>query len=591
MPVNVLPGSAAAAAGLQDGDIITALDGAAVRSFASDLQIPIARKTLREPFMLTVRRGERTLDLKGVLGGEQVAPIAVAQGALLVWPVLPWMGRGTPGQMQPEGTWVAVLDLATGQERWRRMVPPATRAMTPPRPLLVPTPSGPLALFAEDEELVALSAAANQAEQAVWRVPGEGRLLSAAQVVSFTDLEGETTALWLPDPVAGSAVLRRVRDGRTLVRVDQGGATAPILEGSDLLVADPDGGVAAYDLAYATRRWRSSEVTRVLAMVGDLVVALPRDGRLVVLDRSSGNLRRNLGGLVPLERQVVSGDRLIIQVQLADQRQALVALTLPGAAEAWMAPLPGAPSRMIADPANPGGVVLTFADPAIASVVRLDREGHLVDVVDLLADVRVETPVAANRQGAETIVVGTEAFPVPGGAVVVRADGMVRRNALVPGRSAPVTVEELPMDREPKSWRSLPQGGAWAATSFQGNLVIWLERPLASTAVMDVRIGQRSGVLDDGSLRLRWVGDEEVRREDGQPTGQGWSYVGWNPKPAGSPAAGRRRVCLLLAPPANRRAGLPPLIRVSCDGLAAPASEGAFPWFLRSTWTPLSGAP
>ena len=45
-----------------------------------------------------------------------------------------------------------------------------------------------------------------------------------------------------------------------LARLPIRGVGTPLIDGADVAVADPDGGLAVYDLAYGQRRWRSDAV-------------------------------------------------------------------------------------------------------------------------------------------------------------------------------------------------------------------------------------------------------------------------------------------------------------------------------------------
>jgi serine protease Do len=64
VPVEeVVPGSPAAKAGLRAGDLVTALDGQAIRK-GQDLQLALARRKAGEAVEVSVVRGERTLKVK-----------------------------------------------------------------------------------------------------------------------------------------------------------------------------------------------------------------------------------------------------------------------------------------------------------------------------------------------------------------------------------------------------------------------------------------------------------------------------------------------------------------------------------------------
>ncbi|MBR3689540.1 MAG: trypsin-like peptidase domain-containing protein [Eggerthellaceae bacterium] len=78
---GVYANTGAAAAGLQQGDIITAFDGAAVES-ASDLMLDVRLKNPGDEITLTVNRGGEVLELKVTLGSDS-EQASVSQGSWL----------------------------------------------------------------------------------------------------------------------------------------------------------------------------------------------------------------------------------------------------------------------------------------------------------------------------------------------------------------------------------------------------------------------------------------------------------------------------------------------------------------------------
>ncbi|MGA1392171.1 MAG: PDZ domain-containing protein, partial [Phycisphaerales bacterium] len=76
---RVLPRSAASGAGMRRGDLLVALDGAAIRS-TRELLLAIAAKRVGETVTIRLRRGDGTLDVQATLrplagaGGTAIAP-------------------------------------------------------------------------------------------------------------------------------------------------------------------------------------------------------------------------------------------------------------------------------------------------------------------------------------------------------------------------------------------------------------------------------------------------------------------------------------------------------------------------------------
>lgn len=390
---QVIPGSSAAAAGLQSGDILLRLNGQEMRSFTGDLMPAVIALGVRGSFTAVVRRGATEVTCQGTLGGELVAPVAADATTVLVWPTGILRSGGRALQAAPEGLWVESLDATTGARRWRQAIAPATAEGLPARPLLLHG----LVILTDGPDLVARDAVTG-AER--WRQPALGDRLARARMTR--DL------LWLPgegrshllDPQHGSVVAEVPLDA------DEG-----LVSGQDLFTST-GASVQRADLGEVRQAWGSEEAARVLAVSGDGVWAVSNAGPLILLDRSSGRERRRYGDWPAIHEHLILGDQVVINGQAGPERSVLAGINLAGGSVAWSVGLP------------PGLEVLSLSDDGQGAAAVVGTKDGAVGVLHLARDgtLRGLTPIDPRP--------GLRVQPLPDGALVLDDEGA--RRVLLP---------------------------------------------------------------------------------------------------------------------------------------------------------------
>ena len=337
VPIDIMPGTSAAAAGLLPEDVLQRFNGQEMRSFTADLVPAVLALTVRSPFTAQVRRGSETITLNGTLGGEMVEPVIANERTVLVWPTMigstPAIAAAAPGT-RPEGLWVAVHDLATGAELWRHAVPPATQDELPARPLLTPDD---LVVLADGGDLVALPAhppAGTKDLQPVWRLSGQSDLLRNAKVIG-------RNLLWLADQGRDESLLVEAATGRPWARLPIDATQEPLLLGADLYARTEDGTLTAWDLGLGRKRWTIPNIARLAAAAGDTLWVVNVTGQLIALDRFAGSVRRLYGEWTGVVDSRVSGERLYLHATPTATTHSLACISLSGGAVLWQQNLPG----------------------------------------------------------------------------------------------------------------------------------------------------------------------------------------------------------------------------------------------------------
>ena len=325
--VVVLDGTAASAAGLRTGDIITAFNQQQIRDFHRDLIPAVQQCAEGAPFVITVQRDRQAMKIEGRLGGEPVETVAANERVALVWPVRQM--RNARGQ--GEGMWVAAHDLVSGAELWRGVLPPANTEQEATTPLLTPDD---VVIAVDGADLVAIALREPPERRERWRLAGLAPWLERARLL------GPDVAL-LADAAHGQARVIDLASGETLFALACDVDAGAVLEGGDLLVRAPDGRLTCWDLGHGRLRWRSEKAMyAALALSGDGAYALTERKQLVALDRASGAQRRLYGDWSGVEDSIAAPGRLYAEVKRTDAGRALIAVALPGGAVLWERPLP-----------------------------------------------------------------------------------------------------------------------------------------------------------------------------------------------------------------------------------------------------------
>ncbi len=562
IPVEIMPGTSAAAAGLLSDDILLRFNDAEMHSFSADLVPAVLALTVRSPFTAEVLRGEQTVKLRGTLGGEMVEPVTINERSVLVWPTTLGPGQqavaaALPGT-RPEGLWAAVHDLATGAELWRHAIPPATAEDSPARPLLT---SDDLVLLTDGGDLVALAAHPPQARapgvelEPVWRLTGQAPSLRDARLIGGR-------ILWLPDLGHDQSQLVDALNGVVLACLPIDSAQAPVLMGSDLFARQDDGTLSCWDLGFGRLRWKIPGIARLAAAQGDTLWAVNTTGQLVSLDRFSGAIRRLYGdwvgvidGRVALGAADHGGDRLYLHVTPTATTHALVCLSLAGGAILWQQRLP-ADIAGIEPTADGVGCLLAGTrsegvppEPAVA--MAFDLQGSIVRVAELVG----EPGMAQVRF-------------LHGGLLLAEGTGLRATPATVPAAGQPL-ASRAAADPAQLNWQAVGSARYALEPASEGRgHNLWVE---VSSDDLRVRLGQLGPVVDQDGLLLSFPASPDAAPE----------LPDTLTAEAQSTTDGHRRWRVRIPGVIFARGGLPWQIRAttttSVDGAAAP-------WWLRSVW-------
>ena len=570
IPVEIMPGTSAAAAGLLSDDVLLRFNGAEVHSFSTDLVPAVLALTVRSPFTAEVRRGERILTLHGTLGGEMVEPVAINERSVIVWPTTIGPGQqaiaaALPGT-RPEGLWAAVHDLATGAELWRHAIPPATAEDSPARPLLT---ADDLVLLTDGGDLVALPAhpakphTAGAELEPIWRLAGQAPALRDARLIGGR-------LLWLPDLGHDQSQLVDGLTGVVLAYLPIDSAQAPLLLGSDLFARQDDGTLSCWDVGLGRLRWKVPGIARLAAAQGDTIWAVNTTGQLVSLDRFAGTTRRLYGdwvgvvdGRVALDvtspasptAAAHGGDRLYLHVTPTATTHALVCMSLAGGAVLWQQALPADIAGI--EPTTEGvgcllaGTRIEGVPPEPAVALAFDLQGNIVRVAELAGD-----PGLAQVR-----------FLV-GGLLLSEASGLRATPAEVPASPKPIASTTAD-DPALLNWQTAGSARYALEPKAPGKSYdLWVD---TTTEDLRIRIGQLGPVVDQNGFLLTFPGNP-----DAVPVLPDILNA-----EAQAAVDGHRRWRVRIPATIFARSGLPWQIRAAtASGSDCPPA----PWWLRNAW-------
>jgi outer membrane protein assembly factor BamB len=566
---EVLEGCSAAGAGMQTGDVLTSFNGNKTTNFERDLRAVVAGMGVRAPFTATVLRDGKAVELKGLLGGERVEPLAVNATTVLAWPTI---DTQTGQRGVPEGTWFDAIDLASGKRLFRYAVEAITDRDGPTRPLLtaddliITKEAGDLVCLAAREVHVDPKAGADAmpAPRVVWRGSiGAGSFKHAR-------LLGDSL-LWLPQDEHGQVDLIEIATGHVLFSLNEDLAAAPVLSDGVCYAIGAKDAVACWDLGLGRARWRSERpATAIITAVGDAVYVLDDAHQLVTLDRFSGAVRRRFGDWPAIEAFDLQGSRLYLHVRRDDHSQSVACLTLPGGAVAWERRLPrGLELRHLRAGAEGACCVLGDANQELSAMLLGAPAGDVLQ--------------------ARVIAATEDAQALPGGALLIAGPAGMRQTA--PGLAAapaplacPSTGDNADLAAlaaavQPKlTWTEVGKAG-YALARVKGAVLVFARVP-EDGEHLEVR-------LNDGDGPLELAGDlVSISGKGVQFGGTGAWHLA-----ASAKLAGPEHVWLGVArlEPAPTRALLTPLlVRAQCGDVT---DGGDGPWWLHQTWRPLAGAP
>ncbi len=372
--VDVIPGSAAAAAGFRDGDHLRSFNNHPVNTFA-DLVQAISAITIGQPFTAVVQRtgpdGAREVHLSGRLGSWLSAPIAVHDDVVLI------QGMTLDPQRRPRPDMInhpmiTALDVQTGTPRWeldlntRRLeqAPLIQRANT--RVMSIGTH-----LLVHDG--LSLSAYVHDTESGIrkaWTRLVEGddlRWLTNLALGHIGVIDDETQRLDIID----------LEDGRSIITVPADLNGSVLIDGQRCFTTLGDGRLMRWDLDLATRRW-TSEATRleILAVRGDSLWTRQRNGDLLLLDSQTGRVRQRFDDFIAVHQVIIAHDQVVVHGIDRSLRSILTGMGLRGGARRWTASLPDPLEiRGAVIPTHEGFAVILDALDERPGLWQIDRNG------------------------------------------------------------------------------------------------------------------------------------------------------------------------------------------------------------------------
>ncbi len=563
---EVVPGSSADGAGMRNGDVLLAFQGKPTTNFERDLRSVVATMAPRTPFTMTVLREGAQLELKGLLGGEPVEPLAANDHTLLLWLTTP-LGNA-PGQPprppnMPEGMWFAAVDLASGAELFRYALRPTDKdGNVAPRPLLT---DNDLVLTQEGSELVCIPAHGGKPGEAplpLWRLPLSEEGMERMRVLS-PDL------LWLPEEGRNRVHLVDLKTGATRFVLPEDLAASSVMLGNACYCLGQEGRITCWDLGIGRQRWRTSKVYgRLHGMSGDGLYATDENNQLVVIDTFSGEVRRRFGEWTTVETVLRGVDSLSLFVRRADRSQALARISLAGGHVQW-------------EQALPHGVEVQDtiqSTDAFAAVLLDGAQKRTLLVVGKDGQVRSAHPLAADDK----------VVPIGGGLLAYGDSGLRVLPNLLPAPPAPVPCQVVEGKGDLAAFASgalntlswqMVGSASYALARNQGGLLLFA-RLGADATPLTIRLG-------DGDLSVDAVGQVATfTSTNPQFTSNGsWVLDGAKRLSAdGEPAV----LVLRLQPAPDRIPGSALSLRAECGETSDAANA---PWWLRRGWRVVSGGP
>ena len=564
---EVVLGSSAAGAGMRNGDILLTFQGRKTTNFERDLRAVVTAMAPATPFTMTVRRAGEVIELRGILGGEPVEPLAANSKTLLLWKTLPITNPQARQQAAPEGMWFSAVDIASGNELFRYALRPTDdQGVAPPQPLLT---DDDYILTQEANDLICLSAHGNKpGEEPVplWRLPLGENGMSQMRLLS----DG---LLWLPEDGRNRIHIVDLTTGRTLYVLPEDEAADPILVGDLCYCLGQAGRITCWDLGVGRQRWRTEKVYgRLHAVSGDGIYASDDQNQLVVLDAFSGDVRRRFGDWSTIESVMSDANYLSVFVRRTDRSQALARISLVGGHVVWEQRLP------------PGVEVqkLISATDAFGAILSDGPSKRTLFIVGLDGTIRTACPI-----GLEDKI-----LPIAGSVLSYGVDGLQVLPNFTPQAAQPIPcllIDDL--DKKEKDlvkiykhvraslqWQTVGTA-AYALTRLRGSLIVF------------TRLGP-----DGASVTLRLAdGDSTI-----DAIGQMASFTPTHPQFTGGGAwvvDAAQRISsdgepivlgLRLQASPERLPASQLSVRAAC-GNDSDAPNA--PWWLQRVWRPVTGGP
>lgn len=552
--INVLPGSAADAAGLKNGDILLRLNSKELASFANDLRPTVLALGGGSPFTFAVKRGTAELTVTGRLGGEPVEPLA-GDGRVLL--------ARTTMNLEPRSSDLRffVVDAATGADLWTHTLGAAMERLDRARPLLTP---GGVVCATDGPDLVGIAAMSGRR---LWSLPGRAALLERTRPV------GRCAWMITPD---GEGVLLDPASGAELVSLSGiDPEILPALSGDALAVRQKDALVAIWDLGRGRLRCRTTAPATPVALRGDSLLATDQRNRPVVIDAATGAVRRVLGD--DIVDSWANGPVQVILALAAPDRRRLAAVACDGMTELWSLDLPPG-TEIAALEVSGSGTLATIQEGKRAYALLIDHAGSPVGCTGWsLATGPRRGPQDPLADQANRGVLAAGAA-----AIALEPEGL---RVFLPGLAAPpaalrcLDLGNAGLPREALAKRSAElvwsRQGVPIALARHGMHLLCVVRP--AEAEVRLFLSDTVGPMARDTTQAT-IGAQGTR----SLVPGSWTLAeAWSFSDASGPLA-----CSLWAPLPSRAPGSPLAVLVN-----TPAAPGDLPWWLMAGWTRIEATP
>ncbi len=333
---QVVQGSSAAGAGMRSGDVMVSFQGQKTTNYERDVRGVLAKMEPSMPFIMSVKRGNDVLDLKGVLGGEPMEPVAANNRTVLAWLTSSLFNTHLEKKITiPDDIWFSVMDAETGQVRFRYPFQAVNnKSVKTQQPLLT---KNNLILTQEAFNLVCIPAdtpVPGQVPDPLWKLPlGENGM---SQLRLLTD-----DLLWLPQEGHNRIHIVDIITGKIIYVLPEDRTADSILEQNSCYCLGLAGHLTSWDLGVGQMRWKTDKVYgRLYAVSGDAVFVSDDQNQLVVLDAANGKERLRYDEWSNLENVICDKGHLCLCVRRADRSQALVRVSLHTGHIVWQQTLP-----------------------------------------------------------------------------------------------------------------------------------------------------------------------------------------------------------------------------------------------------------
>lgn len=577
LTIEVIIGTAAAAAGFQSGDRMLRFSGTAIHQ-PQDLIDAIAQLPAGAAFSADIeRRDEQRVwqekTISGNLGARMQQPIAIGDNIMVTQAVT--LG-GHPRHQQlvpdPEDTSLRILSLEDGSELYRLRLDHENGRMTNGGLQEVMIVNN-LVLLEHAAALVAydISPLLRRAEENVehrleprWQLPGMEGILEHPRLLAdrylLTEHEQDERLLIID-----------LHDGVSLFDLPARAGNDALINQGELIVAESTQRTTAWDLGRGLRRWSHDRNAHTpLAIHGDTVFALSKQGHLTLLERANGRQRRVVSGLQLIEHAEHFAQHLWIHARNSEGRQLLAQVSMDSGTVLWQRFLPPGSEIRNGLTVNKHGVTFELSSQSHPhSLVTIDSTGSLTGVV------------TSPSFGFARILDDGRAFFFDNQRLAIIPQELPPKPPTIamPQISAGPPASMLEAAANQLQWQSISTHSRWAPMAIDQRLGIMVELDRATTH-LHIYLGNQGPDMDPYGQRLA-ITRGETPTLTTQP--HGWRLNAFHR--LGDDEEGRWRA-LLVVSRADPMA-MPGNVEVLATSNHDRRDDLPWPWWLRRIWSPL----